>query len=131
MAHHQFVPRSRREALRAMGAGFGITALAGISGTSLVAAPDDPVNPWSVKQPHFPPKAKHVILVFLTGGLSAIDSFDHKPLLDRYDGQPLPYATPRTEFATGNLMRSPFAFTRYGRNGTEVSEIFPKIGGVI
>src|SRR6476646_478686 len=123
MAHHQFLPRSRREALRAMGAGFGMTALASMTGTSALAAPD--AHPWSVKQPHFPPKAKHVILVFLTDGLSSIDSFDHKPLLDKYDGQPLPYATPRTEFATGNLMRSPFTWTRYGQNGTEVSEIFP------
>ena len=84
-----------------------------------------------MKQPHFPPKAKHVIFVFLTGGLSSIDSFDHKPMLDKYDGKPLPYATPRTEFATGNLMRSPFTCTKYGQNGTEVSEIFPQIGGVI
>ncbi len=84
MAHYQFVPRSRREALRAMGAGFGMTALASMTGTSALAAPGDPANPWSVKQPHFPPKAKHVILVFLTGGLSSIDSFDRKPLLDKY-----------------------------------------------
>src|SRR6476620_7503796 len=114
MAHLQFVLRSRREALQALGAGFGMTALASMTSTSVLAAADAPANPWSQKQPHFPPKAKHVILVFLTGGLSSIDSFDHKPLLDKYDGQPLPYATPRTEFATGNLMRSPFAWTRYG-----------------
>ena len=62
MAHHQFVPRSRREALRAMGAGFGMTALASMTNTFALAAPADPANPWSVKQPHFPPKAKHVIL---------------------------------------------------------------------
>ena len=69
--------------------------------------------------------------MFLTGGLSAIDSFDYKPMLDRYDGKPLPYATPRTEFATGNLMRSPFVFKQYGRSGHAVSEIFPRIGEVI
>jgi hypothetical protein len=114
-----------------MGAGFGMTALASMLDTSVQAAPGASANPWSVKQPHFPPKAKHVILVFLTGGLSSIDSFDYKPLLDKYDGQPLPYATPRTEFATGNLMRSPFTWTRYGQNGTEVSEIFPQMGGII
>ena len=108
-----------------MGTGFGMTALATLLGNTASA------NPWSAKQPHFAPKAKHVVFVFLTGGLSAIDSFDHKPQLDRYDGKPLPYATPRTEFATGNLMRSPFAFTQYGQSGAEVSEIFPKIGGVI
>ena len=83
------------------------------------------------KRRTFAPKAKHVIFVFLTGGLSAIDSFDRKPLLDKYDGKPLPYPTPRTEFATGNLMRSPFKFTKYGQNGHEVSEIFPNIGRII
>src|SRR5437773_1622798 len=100
-------PRTRRDALRAMGTGFGMTALA-----ALQAA-----NPWSEKSPHFAAKAKHVIFVFLSGGLSAIDSFDQKPMLDQYDGKPLPYQTPRTEFATGNIMRSPFAFTRFGQNG--------------
>src|SRR5262249_11037937 len=78
-----------------------------------------------------PPRAKRVIYVFLSGGLSAIDSFDEKPALAQYDGKPLPYQTPRTEFATGNVMRSPFAFTRYGQNGHTVSEIFLHIGGVI
>ena len=121
MPHRPTVPRTRREALRSMG--FGLTALASLIGNSAVAAPGAAVNPWSVKQPHFPPKAGRVIFVFLSGGLSAIDSFDHKPLLDTYDGKPLP-ATPRTGFATGNLMRSPFAWTRYGRNGTAFSEIF-------
>jgi hypothetical protein len=124
---HQAIPKTRREALRAMGTGFGMTAFASLIGNAAGAA----TNPWSPKSPHFPPKAKHVIFVFLTGGLSSIDSFDHKPMLDRFDGKPLPYATPRTEFATGNLMRSPFEFTRYGANGHEVSEIFPNIGRII
>src|SRR6185436_4024346 len=64
---------TRREALRAMGGGFGMTALAAMLGNSALGA----TNPWAAKQPHFAPKAKHVIFVFLTGGLSAIDSFDH------------------------------------------------------
>jgi hypothetical protein len=123
MSHHQLVPRTRREALRALGTGFGMTALATIANAG--------GNPWSIKQPHFAPKAKHVIFIFLTGGLSAIDSFDHKPELDKWDGKPLPYETPRTEFATGNLMKSPFTWSKYGQNGYEVSEIFPKMGGVI
>src|SRR5215831_11128347 len=109
---------TRRDALRAFGAGFGMSAFAATSA-------------WSEKQPHFPPRAKRVIYVFLSGGLSAIDSFDQKPALDRYDGKPLPYQTPRTEFATGNIMRSPFVFTRYGQNGHTVSEIFPRMGGII
>ncbi len=117
-------PVSRRQALRQIGAGFGMAAFA-------QTAISLPGNPWSVKQPHFPPRAKRVIFLFLNGGLSQIDSFDYKPLLDKYDGKPLPYEMPRTEFAVGNLMKSPFRFKQYGANGTWVSEIFPRMAGII
>jgi len=121
-------PVTRREALLRVGVGFGMVGLAGALGSSLQAAA---VSPWSVKAPHFAPKAKHVIFLFLNGGLSHIDSFDYKPLLDKYDGKPLPYETPRTEFATGALMKSPFSFKQYGQNGTWVSELFPKMAGIV
>src|SRR5439155_12444087 len=104
--------------------GFAATARAATAG-----APAG--NPWTPKAPHFPAKAKHVIVIFLQGGLSQIDSFDYKPLLDKYDGKPLPYETPRTEFATGNLMKSPFSFKKYGKNGVEVSELFPHTAKII
>src|SRR5262249_46337645 len=88
-------------------------------------------GPWAPKPPHFAPKAKSIIFVFLRGGLSQVDSFDPKPMLDKFDGKPLPYDAPRTEFTTGNLMRSPFSFKRHGKSGAMVSEIFPCIGDVI
>ena len=119
-------PVTRREALLKVGGGFGMVGLALQAATTNV-----PASPWSVKPPHFAPKAKHVIFLFLNGGLSHIDSFDYKPLLDKCDGKPLPYETPRTEFATGALMRSPFQFQQYGQNGTWVSELFPKMAGII
>ena len=128
MMHQLPRPFTRREALRTMGAGFGMTAFAGLLGGPAQAASLISGNPLAPKASHFPARAKHVIFVFLNGGLSQVDSFDRKPMLDKYDGKPLPYETPRTEFATGNLMKSPFQFTQYGRNGTWVSEIFPKIG---
>ena len=115
---------TRREALRRAGTGFGMAGLASI----LAAAPG---NPWAPREPHFAPKAKHVIFLFLNGGLSQIDSFDYKPKLDEYDGKPLPYQMPRTEFAVGNLMRSPFSFKQYGQNGTWVSELFPNLAGIV
>jgi len=110
-----------------MGAGFGMTAFAAMAGNFVYAAPAITGNPWAPRTPHFTPRAKHVIFVFLNGGLSQMDSFDRKPMLDKYDGKPLPYETPRTEFATGNLMKSPFSFKQYGQNGTWVSDIFPKM----
>jgi hypothetical protein len=107
-----------------------MVGLAHMLGMSLEGATAG-ASPWSPKPPHFTPRAKRVIFLFLNGGLSQVDSFDYKPMLDKYDGKPLPYETPRTEFATGNLMRSPFTFKQYGQNGTWVSELFPKIGSMI
>src|ERR1700681_713412 len=105
-----FLPRplTRRQALSMVGAGFGMAGLGGALGTAAQAAIAGAVSPLAPKPPQFPAKAKRVIYLFLSGGLSHIDSFDRKPLLDKYDRKPLPYATPATQFATGNLMRSPF-----------------------
>jgi len=121
-------PLTRREALRTFATGFGMLGFAAAAGEPLAAATVERTgNPWMPKPPHFAPKAKHVVVVFLQGGLSQVDSFDYKPMLDKYDGKPLPYETPRTEFATGNLMRSPFTFKKYGQSGIYVSELFPHI----
>jgi hypothetical protein len=64
----------------------------------------------------------------MNGGLSQVDSFDPKPMLDKYHGQPLPGGTIATERKTGALMRSPFAFKKYGHVGMDVSELFPHVG---
>jgi len=77
---------------------------------------------------HHPARAKHVIFLFMNGGLSQVDSFDPKPMLDKYHGQPLPGGTIATERKTGALMRSPFAFKKYGHVGMDVSELFPHVG---
>ncbi len=122
---------TRRQALGRMGSGFGLVGLAGLLGNSLRAASLPPAGPLDVKTPHFPAKAKRVIFLFLNGGLSHVDTFDPKPMLDKYNGQPMPGGNPRTERKTGNLMRSPFHFRPYGQSGTEVSEIFSNVGEVI
>ncbi|HYM12689.1 MAG TPA: DUF1501 domain-containing protein [Bryobacterales bacterium] len=116
---------NRREALRVMGTGFGMVALSDILGAEAVRAGLAP------KAPHFPPRAKNVIFLFLNGGFSQVDTFDPKPLLTKHDGQPMPGPKIKTDRASGNLMRSPFTFRKCGQSGIEVSEIFPKIGEVI
>ena len=121
-------PLTRRDALKQFATGFG---MAGFASLASPLAAESVVSPWTPKAPHFAAKAKHVIVVFLQGGLSQIDSFDYKPMLQKYDGKPLPYETPRTEFATGNLMKSPFSFQKYGQLGTEVSELFPHTAKII
>jgi hypothetical protein len=123
---------TRREALSRMGSGFGLVGLAGLVSGQLRAASSDPAaGPLAVKAPHFPAKAKRVIFLFLNGGLSQVDTFDPKPMLDKFHGQPMPGGNPRTERKTGSLMRSPFQFKKYGQSGIEVSEIFSNVGDSI
>ncbi|MCA9207066.1 MAG: DUF1501 domain-containing protein [Planctomycetales bacterium] len=81
-------------------------------------------NPLAPKAPHFAPKAKRVIHLFMNGGPSHVDTFDPKPLLTKYHGQPLPTENLRTERKTGAAFKSPYKFEKYGESGIEVSEIF-------
>ncbi len=111
----------RRDVLRLMGNGFGMLALA----DSLRAAGQGPL---AVKSPHFAPRARRVIFLFMNGGWSQVDTFDPKPMLDKHDGEPMPGPKIKTDRASGNLMRSPFKFQRLGQSGLEVSEIFPEVG---
>ena len=97
----------------------------------LLAETVPPASPLAPKKPHFPAKAKHVIHLFLIGAPSHVDSFDYKPLLEKYDGKPYPGGNLRTERKTGALMKSPFAFTPRGESGIPISEIFPEMGSVI
>ena len=69
-----------------------------------------------------------MIFLFLNGGMSHIDTFDPKPMLTKHDGEPMPGPKIETDRASGNLMRSPFEFKKHGQSGTEVSEIFPRVG---
>ncbi len=82
--------------------------------------------------PHFAPRARRVIFLFMHGGPSHVDTFDHKPALERDSGKPLPFAKPRVQFAqTGNLRRSPWGFRPYGQSGAMVSELFPEVGACV
>jgi len=119
MMHQAF---SRRDALRRMGAGFGMMAFAGMVSDSLKAEDGSP------RKLDFEPKAKHIIFLYMNGGLSQVDSFDPKPALDKYHGKPMPGDHIATERKTGALMRSPFKFKKYGQVGMDVSELFPQVG---
>jgi hypothetical protein len=118
---------TRRELLRQSAASFGWLALLDLlAGTSLARrADDDPLVPQA---PHFAPKAKRIIFLFMHGGPSQVDSFDYKPLLERDHGKPLPFPKPRVVSSpTGNLLRSPFKFKQHGQSGAWVSEVFPHL----
>ncbi len=123
-------PITRREALCRMGTGFGMMAFAGMVGESLVRAQNgasDQSDRWPKGGVHHAARAKHVIFLYMNGGLSQVDSFDPKPLLDKYHGQPLPGGTIATERKTGALLRSPYTFKKYGQCGMDVSELFPQV----
>jgi hypothetical protein len=114
---------SRRQMLARCGTGFGMMGLAGLLAEE---NPASPVLPLSPRPPHFAPKARRVVHLFMNGGPSQVDTFDPKPALDRYHGKPLPLNNLRTERKTGAAMRSPFKFQRYGQSGIEVSELFAR-----
>jgi hypothetical protein len=118
------LPCTRREMLRRCGMGFGFVGLATLLCDEGALADPTSTTPLAPKKPHFAPKAKQVVHLFMNGGPSHVDTFDPKPALDKYHGKPLPTANLRTERKTGAAMRSPFAFKRYGQSGIEVSELF-------
>ena len=121
---------SRRDALRRTACGFGQVALLGLLGEEAQAASS--VNPLAPRQSHFAARAKQIIFLFMHGGVSHVDTFDHKPKLAEMNGQPLPIAKPKFEFApTGNLLASPWKFSKFGQSGIEVSELFTEIGACI
>jgi hypothetical protein len=116
-------PQNRREMLRTMGAGFGMIGMAGAADTFGAAGESNPLLP---KRPHFAPKAKHVIQLFMPGGPSQVDTFDHKPLLKKYAGQRPKIVDRKSLRNTKNgLMPSPFEFKQHGQCGKWVSDIFP------
>ncbi|MFN3651766.1 MAG: DUF1501 domain-containing protein [Armatimonadota bacterium] len=125
-SHSPTLPLSRRELLSRCGMGFGALGLAALLGEQEARA-DGPVSPLAVRQPHFAPKAKRVIHIFANGGPSHVDTFDYKPALAKYAGQPLPSKNLQTERKTGSALPSPFKFQKYGKSGLEISEIFGKV----
>jgi hypothetical protein len=119
---------SRRDWLRASAMGFGHLAFTGLLAGEAAASVADPL---STRQSHFPATARQVIFLFMHGGISHVDSFDPKPRLTELNGQPLPIAKPKFEFApTGNLLASPWKFQKHGQCGLEISELFPRIGSL-
>jgi hypothetical protein len=108
-----------------MGTGLGLLGL-----TPLLADPtrdaSGDTHPLAPKQPHFKPRARRLIHIYLNGGPSQVDTFDPKPALLKYAGQRLPSGNLTTERPLGAALPSPFSFQRYGQSGLEISEIFAK-----
>ena len=136
---------TRRHFFRECGVGVGKIALASLltdafaanafaRGTS-AGPPGEAANPLTARKPHFAPKAKRVIHLFMAGAPSQLDLFDYKPDLLKYEGKPLPpsftkgqrYAFIRADAA---VLGPRYKFAKYGQSGAEISEILPYLAKV-
>lgn len=126
---------SRREFLAKAANGFGSLALAsllcseGVGKTPAATQRPPASNPLAPKQPHFTPKAKAVIFLFMVGGPSQMETFDPKPVLDKLHGEQMPasFGEVKSQFVkTGTpLLGSHWKFRQHGQSGIEVSELLP------
>jgi hypothetical protein len=129
--------RSRREFLFEAGGGLSGLALAyllnqeGALGAAPkgCVAPPGTATPFAPKTPHHKPRATRIISLFMSGGVSQVDTFDPKPALQKFAGEPLPVKEEVIvrQGHPGPLMPSPFQFRKYGQSGIDVSELFPNI----
>src|SRR5919107_5847204 len=111
---------SRREMLRRCAGGFGAVALAALASDRAYGA--------EAPSPHFRPKARSVIFLFMEGGPSQVDTFDPKPTLKKEDGQPFKMKAEPTQFnQNGKTLASPWKFRPGGSCGTPVSDLFPHL----
>src|SRR3954468_21125810 len=115
---------SRRQMLKHFASGFGMLGLANLLSSDVLAS--------ALRPPHYTPKARRVIFLFMSGGPSHVDTFDPKPRLVANSGKPLPFEMPKLiRTKTGNLLGSPYKFKKHGQAGIEVSELFPNVASCI
>ena len=122
---------TRREMLRRCAGGFGTVALAALLAERVYGA-DAPPPPTAGaahgRPPHYTPRARSVIFLFMEGGPSQVDTFDPKPRLEREHGQPFTMKAEPTQFNNnGKTLASPWKFRPGGSCGTPVSDLFPRI----
>ena len=110
---------TRRQLLQTSACGFGSLALAALCRDSRAAT--------AGPAPHFVPRAKRIIFLFMHGGPSQVDTFDYKPQLIKDDGKDLPFEPAKnlSNSIKRTMMKSPWAFRRYGESGRWVSDLFP------
>ena len=126
MTHHcnriEDVSRlSRREALLRAGSGFGIVALNSLLNQEILA-----YSPSTGAIPQFAAKAKRIIWLFMGGGVSHVDTFDPKPLLQKHHRKKIPIKLPsHLRDGSNKVLASPFKFQQYGQSGLPISELFP------
>lgn len=114
---------NRRDLLKTAACGFGSVALHAMMQETASAAS-------RAQKTHFAPKAKNVIFLYMDGGPSQVDTFDPKPMLDKYNGKDPGehFKVEKTQFNnTGKVLASPWKFNNYGESGIPVSDLFPNV----
>ncbi|MGC1273688.1 MAG: DUF1501 domain-containing protein [Planctomycetaceae bacterium] len=126
---------NRRDWLTRAGCGFGALALAGLEAEHAIGRENGrsvPGDPLAARRPHFTPRAKRVIFIFMQGGVSHVDSYDYKPRLIAGDGKELPFDDARTIAKTGSrgtprrVMKPLWTFEQHGESGRWASDLFPE-----
>ncbi|MFT5856439.1 MAG: hypothetical protein ACI8XO_003693, partial [Verrucomicrobiales bacterium] len=139
----------RRQFLSHTASGFGGVALASMlardgllgaqeriresaAGKTPIRPAVDASNPNAPRPPHFEPRAKQVLMIFCSGAVSQVDTFDYKPELIKHHGKPMPGGDKLITFQgeQGNLTKSPWEFKPRGKSGKMISELVPKIGAL-
>ena len=118
---------TRRQFLQRAGMGFGALSLSALFGSALFSNTTEAMEAEATllpKAPPLPAKAKHVVHIFAQGAPSHVDTWDPKPALAQYDGKEIPGMD-------GVGMASPFKFSKKGKSGIEVSEVFPEMGELV
>ena len=121
---------SRRQFLRNSACGFGGLAFSALAANRAIAA-----GTAASQAPHFAPRAKRVIFLFMQGGVSQVDSFDYKPRLATDDGKKMPFddapsaGQHRQGRSSQRVMKPPWKFAQHGQSGRWVSELFPQMAG--
>jgi len=132
MSTHIPFAASRRDFLLRAGGGLGGIALQWmLANEGRTADPAARKNPLAAKKPHFEPKAKRVIFMFMVGGPSQMDLFDPKPGLVKWAGKPLPESTgrPKSQFTSGSetILPSTRKWAKHGKSGIEISDLLPNL----
>ena len=133
MKQRELIEITRRQFFGGGTFGIGTAALAALLGRDARAEARDPLAP---RPPHFAPKARSIIYLFMAGAPSQLDLFDYKPKLSQFDGQPCPAELIQGErFAfikgTPTLLGSPHRFSEHGRSGAQLSSLLPHLANIV
>src|SRR5690349_10883571 len=130
MNHSTSSPVTRRHFLWQAASGLSGIALTWLLQQERLLGAEASASPYAPRPSHFPARAQRVIHIYAAGGVSHVDTFDHKPDLAKYHGKELTNKGKIDTFfgRPGNLLKSPFEFRQYGQNGMWVSDLLPHLG---